>query len=241
MKLTEKISVILPTYNEKDNILPLISAIHNELSDYDHEILVIDDNSPDKTYQVIMNCNYPYVRAILRTENRGFANSIRCGLENATGSIFVIMDSDFNHQPKYLPFMIQALSYYDCVSASRFLYGGKMDVAMRHFLSWCFNIFVRLITVGAITDNLYGFLSIKRKIIEQCNYDDIFWGYGDYAIRLMYYLQKHKVEILQFPAVNGKRKAGKGNSRFFKVFWQYFKEVIKLTYKVRVKGNVQRN
>ncbi|MBU1152826.1 glycosyltransferase [bacterium] len=241
MKLTEKISIILPTYNEKGNILPLIDAIHDELVDYDHEILVVDDNSPDGTYQAVVDRNCPYVRAILRAENPGLANSIRCGLENAQGDIFVIMDSDFNHQPKYLPPMIQSLSYYDCISASRFLYGGKMDTRIRHILSWIFNIFVRLMTGGQITDSLYGFLAIKRNIIEKCNYDDIFGGYGDYCIRLMYYLQRHNVEILQIPAVNGRRKAGEGNSRFFKVFWQYFIEVIKLTYKVRVKDYVHRD
>ncbi len=93
-------------------------------------------------------------------------------------------------------------------------------------------------TGGQVTDSLYGFLAIRRKIIEKCNYNDIFWGYGDYCIRLMYYLQKNNVQILQFPAVNGKRIAGKGNSRFFKVFWQYFIEVIKLTYKIRIKDSV---
>jgi dolichol-phosphate mannosyltransferase len=237
MNMTERISVILPTYNEKGNILSLIDAIHNELGNYDHEILVVDDNSPDGTYKAVVDCNYPYVRAILRTENPGFANSIRCGLENARGDIFVIMDSDFNHQPKYLTFMIQAISYYDCVSASRFLYGGKMDSRTRHILSWVFNIFVRLMTGGCITDSLYGFLAIKREIIERCNYDDIFWGYGDYCIRLIYYLQRDNVDILQIPAVNGRRKEGEGNNRFFKVFWQYFIAVIKLTYKVRVKDH----
>lgn len=241
MKLSEKISVILPTYNEKGNILSIIDTIHTELFDYDHEVLVVDDNSFDGTYQAVVDRAYPYVRAILRSENRGLANSIRCGIENAEGTIFVIMDSDFNHQPKYLPFMIQGLSYYDCVSASRFLYGGKMDSRIRHILSWIFNIFARLMTGGKITDSLYGFLAIKRNIIEKCNYDDIFWGYGDYCIRLMYYLQKHDVGILQIPAVNGKRKEGKGNSNFFGVFWQYFKEVIKLSYKVRIKYHVQRN
>lgn len=238
MKLSEKISVIVPTYNEKGNIMPLIDSIHNELADYDHEILVVDDNSPDRTYQAVLELNYPYVKTILRIENPGLANSIRCGLEDAEGTIFIIMDSDFNHQPKYLPFMIQSLSHYDCISASRFLYGGKMDTRLRHILSWSFNIFVRLMTRGKITDSLYGFLAIKKNAIEKCNYDNIFWGYGDYCIRLMYYLQKHNVNILQIPAVNGKRKAGKSNSRFFKVFWQYFKETIKLTYRVRVKGNV---
>jgi len=235
MVIDEKISVILPTYNEKSNILLLIESIHSELSDYDHEILVVDDDSPDGTYQTVLKVNYPYVKAILRTENRGFANSIRCGLENAKGNIFVIMDSDFNHQPEYLPFMIQALSYYDCVSASRFLYGGKMNGRLRHILSWTFNIFIRLMTGGAITDTLYGFFAIKRKIIEQCNYNDIFWGYGDYFIRLLYHLQKNKVRILQFPAINGERKGGVSNRRFLKTFCQYFVATMRLAIKGRIR------
>ena len=78
----------------------------------------------------------------------------------------------------------------------------------------------------------------KRKVIENLNYDDIFWGYGDYYIRLIYYLQMNNVNILQIPAVNGVRKEGEGNSRFFHVFWQYFKEVIKLTLKIRFKNSV---
>ena len=198
----------------------------------------MDDNSPDGTFKAVVDRTYSYVRAILRTENRGLANSIRHGLENAKGTVFIIMDSDFNHQPKYLPFMIQCISYYDCVSASRFLYGGKMDSRFRHILSWIFNIFVRLMTGGQITDSLYGFLAIKQSVIEECNYDDIFWGYGDYCIRLLYYLQKKEVNILQIPAVNGKRKEGQGNSRFFQVFFRYFKEVVKLSYKLRIKGRV---
>jgi dolichol-phosphate mannosyltransferase len=238
MKRAEKVSVVLPTYNEKGNILPLIDAIHNELVDYGHEILVVDDDSPDGTHQVIVDRNYPYVSVVVRRENRGLANSIRCGLEKANGSIFVIMDSDFNHQPKYLPFMIESLHCYDCVSASRFLYGGKMDSRIRHILSWSFNIFVRLMTGGKVTDSLYGFLVVKRDVIERCKYDDIFWGYGDYCIRLMYYLQKNNAEILQIPAINGKRQTGEGNSGFVRLFWQYFREVLKLSYKVRIKGNV---
>lgn len=227
------VSVIIPTFNEKDSILLLIDAIHNELVSYNHEILVIDDNSPDGTYQLVSNAGLPFVRPILRTENRGLANSIRCGLENAAGNIFVVMDSDFNHQPKYLPFMIQSLSYYDCVTASRFLYGSRMLPRYRQIFSWIFNIFVRIMTRRWITDSLYGYFAIKRSVIEKYNYDNIFWGYGDYFIRLLFYLQRQKVAILQFPAVNGERKGGKGNSRFLKVFLQYAIETLKLAYKER--------
>jgi len=237
MKNNDKISVILPTFNEQDNIVFLVKAVHKKLEAYEHEILIIDDNSPDGTYQAVINENFPYVRAVLREKDPGLANSIRCGLEKAGGNIIVFMDSDFNHQPKYLPFMIQALSHYDCVSASRFLYGGMMDSRLRHILSWLFNVFVRMMTGGLITDSLYGYMAIRKEMLDKLNYDDIFWGYGDYCIRLMLYLQRLNATILQIPAVNGKRRGGVGNSRFFKVFRQYFTEVVKLTYKVRIKGN----
>ena len=191
---TSKISIILPTYNEKDTITILLSSIHDAILDYDHEIIVVDDNSPDGTYNAVINSWFEFAKGILRLEDKGFAKSIRCGIENASGDIIIIMDSDFNHQPKYLPFMIDSLKYYDCVSASRFVYGGNMDTRSRHLLSWLFNIFVRVMTGGKVTDSLYGFFAIKKDVIKKVKFDDIFWGYGDYCIRLIYYLQKTERE-----------------------------------------------
>lgn len=228
------ISVVLPSYNEKGNLLQLISQIHQNLADIHHEIIVVDDNSPDGTYKAVLDLELPFVRAILRVKDRGLANSIRCGLEMARGDAFIVMDSDFNHRPEYLPFMVTALSYYDCVTASRFVYGGRMDSRLRHILSWIFNIFTRLITGGYITDNLYGYFAVRKTAMETLSYDRIFWGYGDYFIRLLYYLQKNSANILQFPAVNGKRISGKGNSKFIGTFGQYFSEVIKLAFKGRL-------
>lgn len=224
------VSVIVPCYNEKGNIVALIEAIHENLLFVKHQIVVVDDNSPDGTYEAVKNLNYDFVKPILRTENRGFANSIRCGLENADGNIFVVMDSDFNHQPKYLPFMVKNIEFYDCVSASRFMYGGSMDSRFRHYASWIFNIFIRIMTRKYITDSLYGYFAIKRETIESIEYDKVFWGYGDYCIRLMYYLQENKANILQFPAVNGVRLAGEGNSRFVKVLCQYTMATFKLVF-----------
>ena len=227
------ISVVLPTYNEMGSILQLTAAIHTELKEYDHEILVVDDDSPDGTYQAVVDSDQPNVRGILRTENKGFANSIRCGIENAKGDIIIIMDSDFNHQPKYLKMMVHNTKFYDCVTASRFVFGGSMDKRSRHLMSWFFNIFVRIMTGGKVTDSLYGYLAIRKESLDKINFDEVFWGYGDYCIRLLYYLQKNNAEILQFPAVNGKRIAGEANSGFIKVFMQYTREVIKLTFKTR--------
>ena len=224
----ELVSVILPCYNESGNILPLIEALHKQLGFCNHQIVVVDDNSPDGTYQLVRDKNYEYVKTILRTTDPSLAKSIRNGIEEANGNVIVVMDSDFNHQPSYIPQMIKNLEYYDCVTASRFLYGGSMNNRFRHLASWLFNIFVRVLTGKSVTDSLYGFFAIKKEVIAKLDYNKIFWGYGDYCIRFMYYLQKQNVTILQIPAVNGERLKGQGNSRFIKTFFQYTIETFKL-------------
>lgn len=229
-----KTSIILPTYNERTNIIPLIDAIGNSLAGREFEIMVVDDASADGTYEAVVNLQHPHVRAVRRDRDRGLAFSIRCGLEQANGEAFILMDSDFNHQPAYLPFMIDALTYYDCVSGSRFVYGGRMDGQVRHLLSWVFNIFTRLATGGQVTDSLYGFVAIKRSVLERCDYDTIFRGYGDYCIRLMHALQSQERTILQFPAVNGRRLSGLGNRRFLPVLLNYTREVIALSLNNRL-------
>src|SRR3989338_5113400 len=174
------VSVIVPCFNEKDNIIPLIEAIHRELSFCRHQVVVVDDNSPDGTYRLVCEKDFDYVKPVLRKTDPSLAKSIRTGLENADGNVFVIMDSDFNHQPKYLPFMVKNLEFYPCVSGSRFVYGGKMDTRLRHLLSWLFNIWVRLLTRTYVTDSLYGFVAIRRDVMEQIDYSKVFWGFGDY-------------------------------------------------------------
>lgn len=234
----EKVSVVIPAYNEKGNIVPLVQEIKAALAEYRKEIVVVDDNSPDGTAQAARDA-FPSdeeVVIIVRTKDKGFANSIREGLERATGSILVIMDSDFNHQPKYLPFMVQATSTYDCITGSRFLYGGLMLPRSRHLLSWIFNIFVRFATGGLVTDNLYGYLCLKRSALELCDLDAIFWGYGDYCIRLLYELQRQEIPILQIPMVNGNRRAGSGSQAFMKTFFQYTRATLQLSARGRING-----
>lgn len=229
----QKVSVILPCHNEAGNIVPLIEEIHIQLAFCPHQIIVVDDNSPDCTYEIVNKLQYDFVKPILRTSDPSLAKSIRRGIEESNGDIIIIMDSDFNHQPSYLPQMIMNLEYYDGVFASRFLYGGKMDKKSRHILSWIFNVFVRIITGGKITDNLYGYIAIKKEILFNLNFDKIFWGYGDYCIRMLFFLEKKDVAILQIPVENGQRFKGSGNSQFLKVFWLYFKAVIKLAIRER--------
>lgn len=228
---TKRVSIILPCFNEIENLPHLIQTIHQTLNAWDHEIIVVDDNSPDGTFQFLQNNPTDYLRVFQRESDPSLAKSIRFGIEQSVGDYIVIMDSDFNHRPEELPVMLANLEHFDCVMGSRFIYGGKMNTRARHLASWFFNIFVRIVTKKFVTDNLYGYIAIRRAALIQLNFEDIFWGYGDYCIRFMYYLQCKKYSILQVPSILGERKGGQGNSAFIKTFNQYFKETIKLAIK----------
>ena len=227
------ISIIVPTYNEINNIIPLVNAIHIELKGYKHEIIVVDDNSPDGTFNKIKSLRLPYVKLILRKKDRSLGKCIGSGIKSSEGKFLVVMDSDFNHKPYYLPRMIDNLVYYDCVLGSRFVYGGGMSSYFRDLFSWMFNIFLRIILRGSITDNLSGFFAIKRDLVDLLDYEKIFYGYGDYYFRLLFYLQKENVKILQIPVIYGKRLSGSGNSLFglANALCKYLFEALKLTFK----------
>jgi dolichol-phosphate mannosyltransferase len=224
------ISIILPTHNERENIPLLIDSIHREMEGHDHEILIIDDGSCDGTYTAVTALKDVRVRAFLTPERLGLARSIRRGLEEARGESIVIMDSDFDHDPQMLKSMVRGLDEFDCVFVSRFLKPLIFLCRPRHIFSWSFNYFIRLMTGIRITDSLYGFFAVRRGVIKKYPYHQIFWGYGDYGIRLCYYLRKNNANVLELPAVPGRRRWGKGNRHLVKTFFRYLAAVIKLTW-----------
>lgn len=224
------ISIVLPCFNEKCNVVPLIHEIREVLINQPHEIIVVDDNSPDGTFQAVVDLDFSNVKAILRVTDPSFAKSIRTGIEASVGNIILIMDSDFNHEPSYLPIMVANCQFYDVVSGSRFVYGGSMGSKFRHICSWIFNIFVRILTRRLVTDSLFGFIAIRREVLAQVDFDAIFWGYGDYCIRLMYYLQEKSFTILQIPVVLGQRKYGEGNKKLIKTLFSYLKATLHLVF-----------
>ncbi|RLG86218.1 MAG: glycosyltransferase family 2 protein [Thermoprotei archaeon] len=168
-----EVSIVIPTYNERENIEVLIPRIINILKDdYSFEIIVVDDNSPDGTAELAMELadKYGNIKVIKRPGKLGLSSAILDGVKAAEGTYVLVMDADLQHPPEVVPKLIdKAKEGYDLVIASRYMKGGGTE-------GWSF--FRKLISKGAmliakvlvprcrgLTDVMSGFFIIKRDII----------------------------------------------------------------------------
>jgi dolichol-phosphate mannosyltransferase len=180
-----KLSIIVPTYNESQNIVRMLDSIAETLSPYKgSEIIVVDDNSPDGTAEmakshakIISTKKKIRIEIISRNGKFGLSSAIIKGVQYASGDCLVIMDGDFSHPPQVIPSIIQALqdSNYDIVIASRYVKGGSI-------IGWPFKR--RLMSKGAtkiaqyglgidVKDPVSGFFAFRRDIISGLKFDAI--------------------------------------------------------------------
>jgi dolichol-phosphate mannosyltransferase len=166
------ISVIIPTYNEKDNIGPLVEQVAAALAGEDYEILFIDDNSRDGTAELAESLSGKYpVRVIVRQTERGLASAVVHGFAQAKGELLAVMDADLQHPPPVLRDMVRAAREgADLVIASRYVPGGSCE-------GW--GLTRRVISKGAIFlahlflprtrhigDPMAGFFLLRKSVVE---------------------------------------------------------------------------
>jgi dolichol-phosphate mannosyltransferase len=223
------VSVILPTFNERDNIVALVEELRSRFraGRYSYELLVVDDQSPDGTGQIVAAAfaEDPGVRVIVRSKNPGLAYSIREGIERSTGAIILVMDTDFNHKPPDAVLLFQVAQYVDLVVGSRFTFGGGMSNLPRYYLSYLYNIFLRLTLGTRLDDNLSGLFAVKRERMFELDFNKIFWGYGDYFFRLLLLSQHAGFLHIEVPVFYGSRLGGESKTRFLQTFAKYTREV----------------
>ena len=230
-----KASIILPTYKERDNIVELIEAIFKALACVlNFEVVVVDDNSPDGTAEVVKQRfdGDPRVKLMVRTEERGLATAIRYGIEHSEGEILVFMDTDFNHDPVLLPQMIKFLEYYDIIIGSRFVMAGGMEDRFRQFSSLIYNYGIRLLFHTPVHDNLSGFFSIYRDKLLSMDLDQIYYGYGDYFIRLLMVAHNRGYHMLEVPVFYRLRMHGHSKTQFFSTPMKYTLALLALRMKL---------
>ncbi len=124
--MNDIISLIIPTYNEHDNIAVLVPRISDALNGRNYEIVFIDDNSADGTAEAVeaLKEKYP-VRVIVRKDKKGLASAVVDGLEHASGDTVLVMDADLQHPPEVIPNLLNAIEKgADIAIASRYVEGG---------------------------------------------------------------------------------------------------------------------
>jgi dolichol-phosphate mannosyltransferase len=177
--LKNKIVVIIPTYNEMENITLLINALQNEFKKLPHEmhILIVDDNSPDGTAEIVRNESKGYANIHLITgKKQGLGAAYIRGMDYAvdvlSADVVMEMDADFSHKPEDVPRLISALDHSaDFVIGSRYVKGGKIPDNwgfIRKMISKWGNIFARYIAgLYKIRDSTSGFRAIRASIIKK--------------------------------------------------------------------------
>ena len=212
-----KATIVLPTYNEAENIVELVRAIlKNRPEGWEYEVLVLDDNSPDGTFERVQTHfrDERVVSAILRTSDRGLAKSLRAGAEQAQGDWVVFMDSDFTHDPADLPKMLHLAAVFDVVIGSRFCAGGTMEDTWHYMMSLAYNWFIRVVLRTQVQDNIGGYVAIRKDALRTLPWDAIFFGYGDYCFRLLHHAQQRGMTIIEMPVHFRTRQKGASKSHF---------------------------
>ena len=241
-----KVSIILPTYNEKGNIVSLIQDLDRELktSKYSKfEYLVVDDNSPDGTAEAVLELSKTIagIRLIVRRDERGLASAVKRGIQESEGDIVVLMDTDYNHQPQDVPRLLEKLPEHDIVIGSRYLKGGRMEYNLiRHYLSYFFNLFVCKALDLKTTDNLSGFIAAKRSVFHEIGADEIFQGFGEYHIPFIWMAHQEDYKITEIPVIYIDRKYGVSKFKAFENLINYTKTVLSLRARVR-RGELRKN
>jgi dolichol-phosphate mannosyltransferase len=172
--------VMIPTYNEAENIAGLVQEILALRVPFDLQVLVADDNSPDGTWKIVQGLarRDKRVHLLRRLKRRGrgaggidgFKESLRLGAEAV-----VEMDGDFSHRPCHIPSLLEASDRYDLVLGSRFVAGGRdADRSpVRRFITWLVRGFIRSRFRIPVHDVSSGFRVFRRRVLEALDLDDL--------------------------------------------------------------------
>ena len=177
----KKVSIIIPTYNEAENIKDIAIAAHKELLNIkqNHEIIIVDDNSPDGTGKIaqVLEKKYPWIKTIVQKNGEGIASAVKEGIINATGTVIVKMNADFTHPPNVLPILLDKIKGVEVVLASRYMRGGRsLGSNIKFFFSRILNFYVRILLLLTPHDVTGGFFSAKKSVFKKLDMDKIFYG-----------------------------------------------------------------
>ncbi|HKI79990.1 MAG TPA: polyprenol monophosphomannose synthase [Ignavibacteriaceae bacterium] len=236
--MAEKSLIIIPTYNEQENITTLIPDILNRYKNLDLDILVVDDNSPDGTAKLVQElaASNPRIKILSRPNKMGLGTAYITGfkyaLENSYDYIFE-MDADYSHDPKEIKNFLKAIKKYDLVLGSRYVKGvNVVNWPMRRLLlSYFANYYTRIITGLPICDTTGGFKCFNRKVLEAINLDEVKSNGYTFQIEMTFKAWKKGFKIGEIPIIFIDRTAGHS-----KMSRKIVYEAIFMVWKLRIRS-----
>ena len=218
--------IIIPTYNEKDTISDLLLKIGGIYPSAD--ILVVDDNSPDGTGEIVEKLAKKdnRITCLHRSHKDGIGPAYIAGFKEALkrGYSYILqMDADFSHDPKYIPWLFKLAKEYDLVIGSRYIRGGgtRNWGIIRRLISRLGSLYAKLILGLQINDLTGGFKCFNRKVLESIELDDVKSKGYVFQIEMTYRAHRKGFKIEEYPIIFTDRRVGQtkmSRSIFFEAF-----------------------
>jgi dolichol-phosphate mannosyltransferase len=205
--------IVVPTYNEEQNIEPMISALMEAGPHVG--VLIVDDNSPDGTAARVeaIAAQNPRVRLLARPAKMGLGSAYIAGFRDAMehgARIIVQMDADFSHDPRYVPDLLKAVENCDVVIGSRYLTGVNVVnwPIQRLLLSYFANFYTRVVTGLPVHDATSGFKCFRREVLEAIDLDRIISDGYCFQIETTFRAWRKGFRIVEIPIVFVERHSG---------------------------------
>lgn len=226
-----KVLVIIPTYNESDNILKTIELVFDSAPKVD--VLVVDDNSPDKTGNLVKKLmkTEKRVNLLAREKKEGLGTAYVAGFKYALKRDYeriIEMDADLSHDPAEIPNFIEASKTADVVVGSRYLNGANVVhwPIRRLLLSYSANIYSRIITGVPLNDTTSGFKCFRREVLEALDLDAVHSGGYSFQLEMNFRAYCKGFKLSEIPIIFTDRTLGRSKMNFSimveaaKVVWQ---------------------
>lgn len=232
-------SLIVPTYNEKESIAAFIQRAQDVLKAHPYEIIVVDDNSPDGTADIVKNLqsSESHIRLIVRKNERGLSSAVMEGFSQAKGGVLIAMDADGSHDAGLIPKMISEIEskQADCVIGSRYLRGGGNQYpALRRWISKFSAWLSRAILGLNVTDPLSGFFCVTAEAYRRAAPELKPRGF---KILLELLMRNRSLRVVELPYVFVDRTQGKSKLSLSVILAFFMQSVEILAHRLLIRQN----
>lgn len=224
----EKSLVIIPTYNEKDNVVELVKLIFRQKGDFD--VLFVDDDSPDGTAKIIEGLakKNPNIKLLVRVGRKGYGRScidgFKYGLKHGY-KFFLQMDADLSHDSRMIPLMIENAGDCDLVIGSRYIDGGRIVAEWspyRKLISWGGSKFAKILLGLPVNDCTSGFRCYSNRAVKALNFNHIRSEGYSFLLEILYKCYMNGCNVRELPISYVDRR--KGQSKLSRIvileaFW----------------------